>query len=193
MVNKKELEAITEAFSTLVRSLYEPLLSPLKSCPTDKDDKANFPRSYGQLGRQVPVLLVPCRNVTTSPFQKNVSVPPGSRQLGPFLRSLLHGHDTHLARERGKKPCERDKESPSSFCGLLTRDPGTPNIWGPNLLPISPHAFPGSSSSAQLHSAHNNDKSIACLLTSEPFTQCTCEMPTGSHLPLMVPRKGFAY
>lgn len=44
VVNKEQLEAITRvAFSTLVRSLYEPLLSPLKSCPTDK---GNFPRSY---------------------------------------------------------------------------------------------------------------------------------------------------
>lgn len=49
VVNKKEVRAIPKAFSSLVRPLYEPLLSPLKSCPTDK---GNFPRSCGQLMEQ---------------------------------------------------------------------------------------------------------------------------------------------
>lgn len=58
MVNKKEVRTIPETFSSFVRPLYEPLLSPLKTYPTDK---GNFPRSHGQLVKQMPVFLERCK------------------------------------------------------------------------------------------------------------------------------------
>lgn len=104
VVNKEELEAITEAFSsTLVRSLYEPLLSPLKSCPTDK---GNFPRSCGQLGKQVLVLLAPCRKCHHVTIPENpvcATWPQGGGSLVPFFSASSMAM-IHIWQENQRSP-----------------------------------------------------------------------------------------
>lgn len=99
VVNIKEVRAIPETFSSLVRPLYEPLLSPLKSCPTDK---GNFPRSCGQLMEQIPVFLEPYRKCHHVTILENYGSRGDSMILFP---APPHCHNTHLTREQRSFVC----------------------------------------------------------------------------------------